>query len=215
MYEGKLMDRRVVSLPDQSRQALEYLLRVDQPVSTVQIASRLALSSSQIRYTFRYIEPWLNARGIRLVKKPRIGIQVEASPDQRKALMAELRSLRGYELTLTQEERRQLLLLRMLTTHAPLSSDDLCQQLGVSRTSIFRDLAWVREWLAGRDLHLTSYRHRGLIVEGAELRWRETVIELLLSNLSQGLLVAACVVPDPRTIEQSTVSPFYGRPLAS
>jgi len=136
---------------------------------------------------------------------------VEASVVQREALLAELRRLQGYELVLAPDERRQLLLLQLLMARSFLVLDEPGERLGVSRTTVFRDLAWAREWLGQRGLQLTTHRRRGVLVVGAERLWREAMLELLLTNLGQDVFVAACAASDPRSIEQKAVSQSFLR----
>jgi len=201
----------LIALSGRTRQILDYLLRLEEPVSTAQIASRFELTPPQVRYCFRYLQPWLRERGLRLSKRPRVGVMIEASIDQRKALIAELHKLEGYELILAQGERRQLLLLRLLMACNPLPLDGLREWLGVSRTSMFRDLASAREWLGQQGLSLTTHRRHGVLVAGGERLWREAVIDLLLRNLSQGVLVAACVVLEPRSTKQAVAGQSFLR----
>jgi mannitol operon transcriptional antiterminator len=201
----------VTRLSSRTVRILDYLLRVEEPVSVGQIASRLDLSPAQVRYSLRYLQPWLHARNLKLIKKPRVGVTVEALVVQREALLAELRQIRGYELILAPDERRQLLLLQLLTAPSSLPPNELGERLGVSRTSIFRDLAWSRKWLEQRGLQLTTHRRCGVRVVGAERLWREAMLGLLLTNLGQDVLVAVCTASDPRSVEQKAVSQSFLR----
>jgi mannitol operon transcriptional antiterminator len=205
------MSQSVVDLSSRTRQILDYLLRVREPVSTRQIASRFGLSSAQVRYSFRPLELWLHIRGFRLMKKTRVGVQIEASTAQREALLVELGELEGRKLALAPDERGQLILLRLLMTRSPLPLDELCERLGVSRTSVFRDLASAREWLEQRGLQLVAVRRRGMLVAGEERLWREAILELLLGNLSPGVLIAACVASDLEAIEQKATRQIFFR----
>ena len=204
------MSQSVVGLSSRTRDILNYLLRLEGPVSVHKVASALGLSPAQVRYCCRSLELWLHVRGLELIKKPRVGIKVEGSVARKKALLNELQELEGHELALAPGERRPLLLLQTLTAHGPLPLSELQERMGISRTSLFRDLTAAREWLEGRGLELGTHRGRGVQVTGAEVLWREAVLELLLSNLSQGVLVATCVASDQRSIEQhATGHPFF------
>jgi mannitol/fructose-specific phosphotransferase system IIA component (Ntr-type) len=203
------MGQTTIGISSRTVRILDYLLRTEEPISTAQVASHFELSISQVRYRLRHLEPWLQARDLELLKRPRVGIRIDASDADREALLAELQQLEGYEIVLDPGERRAMLLLRLLMTPNALPVDELCKWLVVSRTSIFRDLASAREWLEPRGLNLITYRHRGVLVQGPEGLWREAVIELLTSNLSQATLVAICADPDCRRAEREKV----GRPF--
>lgn len=190
----------MITLTARARRVLDYLLQVKEPVSTAQIASRLDATPGQVRYCLRHAQLWLRQRGADLFKRQRVGIEIQASTAQKKALLAELKELKGYGLALSPDERKQLLLLRLLVASNPLSLHELCERLGVSRTTVFRDLASVRKWLERRGLRLSTHRHHGMLAEGAERPWREAVLETLLCNLDQGVLVAACVGSEPQSL---------------
>ena len=205
------MKQTVVGLSSRARQILDHLLQMEKPVSTREIASRFGLSAAQVRYDFRPLELWLQVRGFCLMKKPRVGVYIEASTGQRSALLAELRELAERKLALAPGEREQLILLRLLVAGDPVPLDALCEWLGVSRTSMFRNLASAREWLAQRELQLISRRRRGMLVQGEERHWRDAVLDLLLGNLSPGVLIAACVAADLRSIEYTATRQFFFR----
>jgi len=204
----------MAALTDRSKQVLQYLLRVGEPLTTSEIASRFSLTPVQVRYCWRSIDPWLRARGAAMVRKPRVGIRVEAAGPKRDALLAELRGLRDQDVVLAPADRQRLLCLQLLTSHEPLRFDALCRGLGISRTSLFRGIGEARTWLEGRGLRLVSSRGRGLSAVGEEASWRRAAIALLTANLSQGILVAACVVQDPGAIEQSAANAAFLREAA-
>jgi PTS system ascorbate-specific IIA component len=116
-------------------------------------------------------------------------------------MLSELRELENCQLALTPDERRQIILLKLMLADSPLPLDDLWERLGVSRTTLFRDLTWARQWLARQGLRWITYRRRGALVVGDERLWREAMLELLLGSFDLGVLVAACVVGDPHSIE--------------
>ena len=203
------MGQTAIGISSRTVRILDYLLRTEEPISTAQIASHFELSSSQVRYRLRHLEPWLHARDLALLKRPRVGIQIDASDTDREALLAELQRLEGREIVLDPDERREMLLLRLLMATTALPLDELCEWLVVSRTSIFRDLASAREWLEPRGLQLITHRHHGALVQGPEGLWRKAAIEMLTSNLSQATLVALCADPDRQRSEREEV----GRPF--
>lgn len=195
-----------VALSSRARRILDYLLRLERPVSTSQIASRLRLSDAQVRYCFDEIDLWLGQEGFELIRKPRIGTVVAASPAEKEALLNQLRSLDGYSLVLEPEEREQLLLLRILTADDPLGLSRVREELAVSRTTLFRDLSSVRAWLQERGLGLDNRRGDGVFVTGPEVGCRQALLELLSSALGPGLLIAACLASDPSSIAMRTTN---------
>lgn len=195
-----------VALSSRARSILDYLLRLERPVSTSQIASRLHLSDAQVRYCFDEIELWLEQEGFELVRKPRVGTFADASPAGKEALLDALRSLDGYSLILEPEEREQLLLLRILTADSPVSLSRIREDFSVSRTTLFRDLSSVRAWLGERGLVLENRRGDGVFLAGPEVSSRQALLELLSTVLGPGLLIAAFLASDPSSIAMRTTN---------
>ena len=195
-----------VALSSRARRILDYLLRLEEPASTAQIASRLELSAPQVRYCSDEIELWLQHEGSRLIRKPKVGNFVPGSESEREALIAKLRSMDGYCLVLEPDERQQLLLLRILTAHSPISLNRLRKELAVSRTTLFRDLSSVRAWFDKRGLVVENRRGDGVFLRGPEVTCRQALLELLSDVLGPGLLIATCLASDPSSIARRTTN---------
>ncbi len=191
------MSPLLLPLSAQSRGVLEALLLATRPVSTAELGRQLGLSPSQVRYCLRAVEPWLRARDLPLVKMPRVGLAVAGDVSRRGRLLEEVRRLPAADLALTGSERLSWLLLRLLLAGGPLPEGALGEELGVSRSSLFRDLSETRQWLARWGLSQRTRRRHGVWVEGDEAAWREALVELLCSGLDEGRLVALGLAGGP------------------
>jgi len=150
----------------------------------------------------------LKVKGINVVKKPRLGVKIDATEKQKEMLLTEIRELKPHNLVLGKDERVQLLLLRILTSE-PHSREELLEDLGISRTSIYRDLIHARRWLEGQGLTLRTTSRQDLEVVGTEQDWRKTLVQLLLNNIGQDLLVEACVFTTPPSLARKAINqPF-------
>jgi mannitol operon transcriptional antiterminator len=177
-------------------------------ISTNDIATRLKLSPSQVRYCLDRIQSCLKVKGISVIKKPRMGVKVDATEDQKEMLLSEIRDLKPHNLVLGKDERIQLLLLRILT-YEPQSREELLEDLGISRTSIYRDLIQARRWLEQQGLSIRTTAKQNIEVLGTEQNWRKTLVQLLSNNIGQDLLVEACVFTSPPSLARKAINqPF-------
>lgn len=175
------------------RAVLSQLLTTDRALGMAAVGRECGLTQAQVRFALRTVEPWLRERGTRLSRTPRVGLLVEANDARRRSLLAELTRLGPSEVALSPRERVGLILLRLLTADKPVPERVLLEELGVSRSSFFRDLEECRVWLRERGLRIESKRRRGMRAAGEEQYWRDAMIELLRSELSQGQLIALCL----------------------
>ncbi len=189
----------LIALSERCRRVLTQLLLASEALSAAEVGRQAGLSPAQVRYCLRDVQPWLRERGLALRQTPRVGMRIEGTDAFRRRVLEEVRALEGGQLALTHEERGSLLLLRLLVSDKPVSESALSRELGVSRSSLFRDLAQARRWLQARGLRSVTRRGKGLTVEGDEVRWREAVGELLEANLDQAALIAACVQAGAQT----------------
>jgi transcriptional antiterminator/mannitol/fructose-specific phosphotransferase system IIA component (Ntr-type) len=199
----------IIGLSSRSKRVLSVLLNETDHISTAEIATRLSLTNAQTRYCFSCIEQILLPRDINLMKKPRIGVKIDATAKQRDALWAELNTLTSHQFSLEKEERYIILALRLLINHKPIRKTNLSKKLGVSRTSFYRDLAQVKDYFKDWELTIESISKESVILSGREEKIREATIELLSSNINHDIIVEACLNPDPPSLRNPSSShPF-------
>ncbi len=180
-----LISRRTVRI-------LEFLLETQEYTGIAQLASNLQLTPAQVRHSLDELEAWLGQTGSTLVRRQRKGIRLRATESARKVLLGNLQKTRRRLIWLTPHERRQLLLLQLLISTQPIKQDEISTWLGISRSSLFRDLSFARTWLKQRHLGLITRRSGGLAVEAPEREWRAVLVDLLLACLDQETIVSAC-----------------------
>jgi transcriptional antiterminator/mannitol/fructose-specific phosphotransferase system IIA component (Ntr-type) len=145
-----------------------------------------------VRYTLRDVERWLQERNARLIRKPGRGILIEVPGRLKRDLIGELESLTGYTLFLSPTERLHLLVLSLLMSDRPLLAKQLELRLGVSRTTVLKDMDKAEEWLEAHNLRLIRRPNYGFKVVGEERDWRETVVAFCLGAVGEIPLLALC-----------------------
>lgn len=83
------------------------------------------------------------------------------------------------------EERRRLMIARCLLSPQIPTLDEWCDEFGVSRPSIVKDIKAVREWLADRRLALVGKPGVGYSLVSQEFDLRNAVVQYLMQGSTQ------------------------------
>ena len=182
----------MISLDTRSRDILWMLLQSEAPLPASDIASQLSVTPRMVHYCLGKVERWLATGKVRLVKKPGVGICLDAPAQTRARLSGQLENLSGYPLLLSPGERVYTLTLLLLTVGEPIQIKQLQRYLGVSRTTVLKDLDKVGAWLGQRRLRLMKRPNVGCQVHGAESECREATVEFLQESAGETRLLVLC-----------------------
>jgi mannitol operon transcriptional antiterminator len=174
------------------------LVYTEDPMPTAKVAARLDISPRMVRYRLGQVAAWLTEQGGILRKQPGQGLWIEASREVRDRILARLRELSGYDLVLSPAQRQQIFIFTFLLKDEPTVAKQLECQLGVSRSTLFKDLGQVGAWFATRNLSLVRRPGFGIAVEGAEQDRREALVSILFTHLEQQHLLFICCGGNPQ-----------------
>jgi transcriptional antiterminator len=135
------------------------------------------------------VEAWLADLDIDLARVPGCGILVQAPEQERRRLAAQARKLPA-TVAMTREQRLRTTILHLLVEPKPLLAKQLAGLLGVSRTTVLKDMDAVEAWLRQRKLSLIKRPHYGFRAVGEENHWREAVVESILATVGPTCIVA-------------------------
>jgi mannitol operon transcriptional antiterminator len=188
-----------VRLPLDSRQEriARALLATDRPVSMESLAAELSLTDRVIRYNLPSVETFLSANGLRLVRRPGVGVWAEGPPDARSRIGETLDASLGPAI-LTPGDRQDRILLGLLrATPGAVSSETFERRLDVSRPTIRRDIREVETWLERHRMHLRRLPGVGIAIVASEVDVRAGLLAAILQGAPPRLLR-----PDPKGIER-------------
>jgi len=188
MQGGFLLGSDALQLGTRAKHLLLTLLDECGPVVIADLARRFGVSPRSIRYDLDEIEAWLAGTPVRLRRRPRVGIWIEGNESALKLVREKLGMVEEYRPVLSPEQRRNIVVARLLESDEPVTSHDLADELHVSRTTVFSDLDNVQEWLEQRKLSLVRRSNYGLRVIGEESAWRQAVSDLLNEFAESGEL---------------------------
>ncbi|TYS17730.1 transcription antiterminator [Rossellomorea vietnamensis] len=143
------------------------------------LSNQLHCSEKTIRNDLKRIEELIreNSAAI-LVRKPGIGIYLEADAAERSRLFQLLFS---QETLKSNEERRMEIAYKLLISDTPHTLDELAKHYYVTKKNIKQDIENITEWLKRFDLQLLSKQGLGSTITGTELNKRNALAHL--SNL--------------------------------
>lgn len=155
---------------------LSILIDSKKPITVSEMSKNISKSGRTIRNYLNELEEELKVKGIKLYKKPNVGIYLESSEENKAKLK---RTLNSNEYNKYSSEYRQKYILRTLfknkyTYTIQLLADDLY----CSKSTIVNDLSHVQKWLEKCGLILKRKPNQGLWIEGNEKLYRRAMMDL-------------------------------------
>lgn len=160
-----MMDQR-------SFHVIDTLYREGDYVNGDELADALGISIRTLRDIIRDIRDQIEPYGASIRYKNNYGYRIDVN--NRTLFASFMKRTRAaaenmkYEYPITSDERCEYLIRAFLLAGQPLKSDDLCEELGISRTTFALDLRQVKERLKHYELTLEVQSRKGLYVSGNE-----------------------------------------------
>ncbi|WP_054950516.1 BglG family transcription antiterminator [Numidum massiliense] len=154
-------------------QLKELLLNQVQPITALQLASRLGVNERVVRYDLDCLEDEFMREGYRLVKKPSVGIWLETVAPHRENVC-----LFNGEYVFSPEERKKILVLLLLIKDEAITIKQLAEKLSISPSALFEDMRSLDTDIARYGLRLCSKRGLGYWIEGEELKRRRAAADI-------------------------------------
>ncbi len=150
------------------------------PVTVQVISEKLNLSSRTILRDLPTIEKWMMENDFHLIKKPRVGIYLDESQEQRDLILELIEADKTKESNLAKEERLYLLKKEILGSEEPLKYFYFTSKFGVSEGTLSTDLDEVEAWFENYGLTLIRRKGLGVLWAGTETDFRQAVVSLIL-----------------------------------
>lgn len=146
-----------------------------------ELADALKISPRLARYEIGETNAFLEREGFPVFQyKSASGLKLELSKEQQEELKKKLSSLDTYDYVMTSKERRDVMLLMMLASGGkPLTSQYFAGQMGMSKSSIDKDMALLKTDLLGSGIRLESRVGKGSTLEGNEQDLRSFGVRML------------------------------------
>jgi mannitol operon transcriptional antiterminator len=179
----------VLKVSNRQRRILEVLLNRQDEITAGQIAEEIHTSTRTVHRELQELEPLLSAYGLSLVKKSGIGIMIGGSEAD---LAGFKQSLNESEtVTYSPEERKVLLICRLLEEDAPVKLFALAHNLHAAIPTVSHDLDEIEPQLYNSGLALIRRRGYGVEIEGPESAKRRFIAHLAQEYLDHSDLFGA------------------------
>lgn len=133
-----------------------------------ELAEQTGLSPRIVRYNMDIVRSWLQCPEIEFINKPGYGIEVVASQQNKDELLQRINGLDDCDIILTKKQRVRIILLYLLTSDEPVAAKQVSEVEEFSRSTIFKDIREVEEWLACYHIRLSRQSAKGLWIECSE-----------------------------------------------
>lgn len=164
-------------LDNRKKEVLKILLEKEGYCSVDELAWRMHVSEKTVRTDLKAIDSWLTGfPDVELVRKPKIGVYMQATPEAKKVLLQQLST--NQEGSSDQERRRLQIISLLLQKDQVLTMQQLANLFYVSKTTISHDLVEIDKWLTRWGLQLIRKTNVGLKIEGDERNWRAALSEV-------------------------------------
>ncbi|MFV9568559.1 BglG family transcription antiterminator [Thermoanaerobacter mathranii] len=170
---------------DRILEIINMLLISEKPLTVDYIANRLKVSNKTIRNDLKKVEEYVQQKGVKIIKKPRVGILLEGPRNKRLELADEIKKSLDFEEPFSPEARKNYILKRLFMSKGSVTIKELAEELYVSRVTIHKDLRNVEKWLNKFNLKLLKKPNYGIEVVGDEENWRNAVASLIVSTKEQ------------------------------
>ncbi|WP_461206520.1 BglG family transcription antiterminator [Clostridium sp. DL1XJH146] len=173
-----------IKISSRVKRIIEILCDADGSITVKSISNKLSVSSRTILREIEDVEKWILSNGLVLNKKPRVGLSIEGTIDE-KAELKNLLNFESVEKVFLPKERQSLILNELLQQNEPVKLFYFTTMFKVSEGTISNDLDKVEKKLKSYDLQLIRKPGLGVFVKGSENAFRKAMIALLYEYLDK------------------------------
>lgn len=167
------------ALTNRQRDILKILLEANKPISSVELAQLLHLTSRQVTYSLPAVREWLKQHDKDLESHPSVGFSLALTRKQAMALQQEIDVQSGTQIVLSISQRQQLLALFLLVKGGPFILSQLEEILQVSRMTVFKDLDEIEAWFSQGRIKMTRKPHFGVQAECNENARQQAIAQIV------------------------------------
>ncbi|WP_086350004.1 BglG family transcription antiterminator [Candidatus Enterococcus clewellii] len=159
---------------------LLMLLDLENSITTKELAEAFSVSVRTIKYDLDNVRTWFQERNITLQARRNKGVWLELQDSERLTLKNEILEVDRFETYPDQELRMNQLIFHLILSPKHLTSQELADELQVSRNTILKDLDRLEAFIQKYELQLDRQSRVGFFIYGEESK-----IRLLMEYISQ------------------------------
>lgn len=172
-----------ISLTSREKKIIAIICKAEEAITVKSIAQKIGVSSRTILRDMKTIEKWFETNGKSLIRKPRVGVVLKATVDERKLLEEKLLDENVYKVY-SPDERQTIISAELLQKKQPIKLFYFSNFFDVSTATVSNDLNNIESFFQKFSLCLERKPGYGVRVLGKENDLRRAMIHLLYNNLS-------------------------------
>lgn len=157
---------------------LVLLMPENECITCKELAEALGVSTRTIYDDILQLNRMMLPHGAQLEARPYHGVKLSVTDRTRFLSFLDTLEADGTLRGETAESRINKIIRVLLQTDAAVKSDDLCEMLHVSRSTLKKDLRMIRPRLRHYDLQLLHQPYAGLRIDGTEKNIRRCMAKL-------------------------------------
>ncbi|GAA0179661.1 BglG family transcription antiterminator [Clostridium sediminicola] len=173
-----------IKISSRVKRIIEILCDTDGPITVKEISNKLSVSSRTILREMSEVEKWIISKGLMLDKKPRVGVILKGTIDEKVELKAKLNN-EDIDKLFSPKERQSLILSELLQSNEPIKLYYFTTIFKVSEGTVSHDLDKVEKKLKAYNLRLIRKPGLGIYINGSESEFRKAMINLLYEYLDK------------------------------
>ncbi|GGE52522.1 transcription antitermination protein BlgG [Pullulanibacillus camelliae] len=168
-----------VFLTSRQNEMLKLMLSEDNYQPLQYFSQKMGVSIRSIQNYLHDLKDFCNTEEIIIIKKPGVGIKLEASTSKRARLLSEVLTKRAGGQTDSINIRRLKMIAQLLVSKDKGTSiNRLSEQFFLSKTSIVNDLTFVEKWAQNCNLALLKTK-KGTRLAGEAEAFRKAIVEII------------------------------------
>ncbi|MCR5758018.1 MAG: BglG family transcription antiterminator [Selenomonas sp.] len=169
------------------------------------LADKLGVSTKTVSRELPAVAEALKSYGLGLSRRKGAGLVIDGGVEA----MASLKEFLGQvnDRNFSPEERRSIIVSRLLPNHEPVKLFALASLLGVTDGTISKDLDKLESWFKGHGLKLVRRPGLGVYIEGNERNIRQAIVAYIYENVDEQellQLVQANLVNDDQMVGKAS-----------
>lgn len=173
-----------MQLTERQIKIVNSLLSSSEPLTTKDLSKKFKVSIRTIKYDLSGIKPWINAAQEVLISKRNKGFWLDADQNTRTELKKKLLNRDKFNYFPQPLERAKQIIILFGLTDGFMTTQQLENKLGVSKTTVLSDLNNTESELAKFNITLVRKNYYGYTISGPETNIRSALEEIVQHTIN-------------------------------
>ena len=173
----------MIQLNNRQRDFVDLILKGND-LKLEELIDKFKISRRTVYNDIAKIREWADESEIKLITTTD-SLLVLADEKSRHILRNILQDIIPFATPLNQLSRSNFVIAMVMFGNEPPTLNELCSTIGISRTTFYKDLEYVRYWFAKFDICLKMTKSNGLLLIGKESKIREAMVLFIRKNFDE------------------------------